>query len=373
MFNTTYYPSNGIKTTIKPSAGFYIEEVAMPDNLGNRLSYYFDGDDIFYDLDSKCVDLYDVFTRNIFADGSYYEWESSFLPMGITEAGNSAESPISKDAFEKYFTRPLSEMLTNPVDYFDLSDLTEDEKEKFRSEIRPETKALYDKLDKRKFKDAYLADCHNLISTLQDLIQNSKSDFILFYKYLAELEPLDPQTCEDDDIQVWFSSSPEVSLIVDIAQSIIVKIASALDILTKICYELEHIQSAEGSYPRLASRDILYQPAKIKNIDHANTVFDKSSKDLCYLLAIRNEIVHNASWEVPLKEYVQFEQQQLKGKWIFMPDATPEGTLVTYRNRKHFFSQEKKLNEELPRMYLTWMGLISNTLYKMKIAYDKTE
>ena len=69
---------------------------------------------------------------------------------------------------------------------------------------------------------------------------------------------------------------------------------------------------------------------------------------------------------------MQFEQQQLKGKWIFMPDATSEGTLVTYRNRKHFFSQEKKLNEELPRMYLTWMGLISNTLDKMKIAYDKT-
>ena len=59
------------------------------------------------------------------------------------------------------------------------------------------------------------------------------------------------------------------------------------------------------------------------------------------------------------------KDEQVVERHIFMPDFTPEGTLVTLKNRKRFFSEGKKINEELPVLYTDVLQKIHTTLIKL--------
>lgn len=57
---------------------------------------------------------------------------------------------------------------------------------------------------------------------------------------------------------------------------------------------------------------------------------------------LRNELVHNATWEMNSKVFVKVEAGKVIEKCIYMPDFSEEGYLITYKNRKRFFSDGVK-------------------------------
>lgn len=73
------------------------------------------------------------------------------------------------------------------------------------------------------------------------------------------------------------------------------------------------------------------------------------------------------------KIFISIENKHLIEKFIFMPDFDDDGYLITYKNRKRFFSNGKKLNEELPSLYMTTIELIHNTISKINIIYREIE
>ena len=81
---------------------------------------------------------------------------------------------------------------------------------------------------------------------------------------------------------------------------------------------------------------------------------------------LRNELIHNATWEMNPKIFFKVQNNKLTEKCIYMPDFSKEGNLITYKNRKRFYAQGKRLNEELPKIYFDILKRILITIQRMK-------
>lgn len=336
--HVVYYLSNGLCTQEYPHTDvFFVQESIYSDE---HHQYAFAGDEIIYDIcDELCIELYKLFQNKIISNMT--KLDLRFLPTYIAEAGINAESSLSQQEFER--------LVDGTVLYNSLRNYT--------SKTNDGDNQLFDRIKRLKNPFLYLYDCQHLVSTLQDLLIHSENDFVLFYKYLSKIQPL---SLEDMN---GFMSGPDVSLAIDLAQSVFVKIASALDIISKIAYELSHIRDTTNTYPKMASSKILYKTSlDIDKVEKNGTIFDVNNKAIRYLLAIRNEVIHNGSWDEPLKVYLFVKDHKVCERCIYLPDETAEGSLATYKNRKHFFSKGNKLNERLPELYTSWLKTIHRTL-----------
>jgi hypothetical protein len=65
---------------------------------------------------------------------------------------------------------------------------------------------------------------------------------------------------------------------------------------------------------------------------------------------LRNEIVHNASFENIPKVFQQFKDNKMIEKFIFLPDFDEDGIIKTFKSRKRFFGMDIKLNLILPEL-----------------------
>lgn len=334
-----FYLPNGTITQSRPSEDtFFIHERLDMDFTPSRYSWPCDR--ILYTLDARCVDLYDLFQNKIFLPPNDYYRYIDMVPIGLTGAGLDSDIDLPKSYFEKYFTEGVyAEVLKN-----------EDTAEEVRSRIL--------EVDKLKYHYAYTADCQSLIGSLQELIRATNDSFIGFYKLLCNV-PHEEGVGND-----YYALTSEGRLAFNMLYSLIVQSYSILDVTTKIAYELEHLKVCNGSYARLSSKNILFGDKNRLHIDTSSTIFEKC-KTISIIENLRNEIVHNAVWELHPKVFFKIENSVVSERAIYMPDFTEEGTLVTYKNRKRFFADGKKINEELPTLYLEFLHRLNVTLNKL--------
>ncbi len=312
-----YYFVNGISNeNMMYNHLFYIKKI----NPETGKEYQFNGDDILYNLDALCVELYEKFLDNIFDDLDVYYQELNNLPIWVIEAGMSSDFTIQRDTFGDWVNK---------------------------SNIKDLNKYLY------------LSDCQSLISSLQNNLSNMNWSFAHFYVYLSELEPFGFQ--KDG---VFFIQSQEVCLIYSMLNNFIIYAYSCFDLLTKIAYEFEHLAVDFEKYPKLKSFDKLYGNKKeLQRIEVSNTVFETSFISNI-IVNLRNELIHNGSWEQHQKIFFEIKNNELTEKFIFLPD-NENGILKAYKNRKRFFGLEQKINYELPIIYLDILRRIEITLTKI--------
>lgn len=336
-----YYQNNGlmVEDESEISACFFIQENMKCNLFDSR--YWYEGDSVNYELDNACVNLYDVFENKILRNIVDQEDYIYCMPQGIIRGGLDSDCNISKECFQRYFEEELVNL--------------------FPKELRTsEIETIYKKIDEYKYMHAYLADCHALINTVQELLQTCSSNFVYFYKLLC-LHEAKTDFCDD-----YYAVSVESRMAISAASNIFITLYSIFDVITKIAYELENIRESKGVYPKLASKKILYGDAKkLKTIDINGTIFEKS-KNVSIIENLRNELVHNATWEMNSKVFVKVEAGKVIEKCIYMPDFSEEGYLITYKNRKRFFSDGVKLNEQLPNIYFEILHRILNTIEKLR-------
>lgn len=340
--NNKYYLTNGVSVDNLPSDynKFYIHDNESAYSLHSR--YLYRGDNILYDLDNLCVQLYDIFENKIFDVNDEYKSNVYLMPQGISRSGLDSDCCIDKDNFEKMFMVSLSTLYKIEG-----------------KEIKTDVEEILNKIDNMKYKYAYLADCQSLINTLQELILGSNSSFIGFYKLLSEV-PVKLDFCDD-----YYAISPEGRLAYNMLYSLVIQVHSIFDILTKIVYEFEHIKDCTTSYKKLASNKILFGKSHMLNqINKDGTIFEKD-RLVSIFKSLRNEIVHNAIWEMNPKIFFKIENSTLVERCIYLPDFDADGKLVSFVNRKRFFSEGKKVNEELPNLYLAILEKMNNTLLEI--------
>lgn len=334
-----FYLQNGIKTNRLPNGytGFYIRENLFSSGMANR--YFFQGDGILYELDNKCVDLYDAFQDAIFVKKDDYYKNIDIQPQWISRAGLDSDFNMDKDTLAECFSTPIQKQFAE----YGVTDSN--------------LLAVYEEIELKKFKYAYTADCQSLINTLQELLFGSCSSFVGFYSHLCSLD------CESD-MEDYYECSTASRMVFSFLNSFIIQIYSIFDILTKIAYEFENIQECDLSYAKLASSKVLYGDKKKLKIEANGTIFEK-----CRVTSIfenlRNELVHNATWEMDPKIFTKVENGVIIDRCIYLPDFTKEGTIVTYKNRKRFFADGKRVNEELPSLYFEVLRRVDVTLMKL--------
>lgn len=340
-----YYLQNGTAVDSLPEGyeGFYVSENIESDSELSR--YFYPGDKVQYSLDALCVDLYDLFQNAVFPSRDDFYKNYGIQPQWISRAGLDSDFDMPKDQLVECFSTPIQEKM---------SALGVEDKELLKA---------YQEIDGKKYRYAYVADCQSLVNSLQALIIGCHSSFIGFYKQLCALHN-DPDMDSD-----YYECSPGAHMVHSFLHQFIIQSYSTFDILTKIAYELEHIKVCESTYEKLASRQILYGSKKKLKMDTRGTVFE-SCRTTSIIENLRNELVHNAIWEMNPKVFIATNDGEVIERCIYLPDFTPEGTLVTFNNRKRFFADGKKVNEELPALYFDLMQRISTTLCKLKTIIE---
>lgn len=334
------YQTNG-KTIYNPQeieTSFFVIEHLDIEFQPSR--YEYNGDSLFYELDNLCVTLYDVFQNRIFPSQEEYYKNIDLQPQAISKAGLDSDFNMSKDAFQALINTPLPMLF---------------ESYGFSQEVLD----IYSDIESKKYRYAYLADCHALINTTQELIHACNSYFISFYKLLCN------HPSKLDFEEEYFAITTEGRLIFSTISALFTSMYSIFDIITKIALELEHLKECSNSYPKLYSSKLLYGDKKdIKNIDFSGSIFEPC-KNISLVVNLRNELVHNAAWEMNPKIFFSIREHQLYEKCIYLPDFNEEGHLITFKGRKRFFSQGNKLNELLPDIYFDIFKRIANTLSKL--------
>lgn len=335
-----FYLQNGVLTEALPDGydKFYVMEDVVPVSETSR--FYYRGDEIQYELDALCVELYDVFRDKVFTSADEYYGDYGLQPQWICRAGLDSAFDMPKDQLAECFSKPIQDRMAE-IGVIDDNLLQ-----------------LYKKIDTKKYKYAYVADCQSLVNTLQELILSCHSSFIGFYKNLCSL-------CDKPQMNdIYFESSAASRMVYSFLHSFFIQAYSTFDILTKFAYELQNIRTNQNSYIKLASTKILYGNKKDLTLDKTGTIFEKC-RTTSMIENLRNELVHNATWEMNPKIFIIVEDGKIKERHIFMPDFTLEGTLITYKNRKRFFSDGKKVNDELPGMYFDVLHRIRTTLQRL--------
>lgn len=330
--NAVFYTAKGIATNhIPPNNTFYIRENTNDEFYPSRFDYQ--GDEIISTLMNCCVKLYDLFRDKIFPDLREYDLYSLIVPIGIAEGGLNSDCAISKQFLKLFF---------------------EDESE----ECEVPFKRATPEIDKYKFHYAYMVDCHSLISTLQELILAANDSFIGFYKSLCAVP--DAMGFED----TYFTINSEGRVVFNMLQSVIIQLYSIFDVTTKIAIEIENMKLCGNQYVKMASRGKLYGYKKNLKVDKTGTIFE-GARVLSIIENLRNELIHNATWEMHPKVFFIKEGGNLIERRIHLPDFTEEGNLVTYKNRKRFFAEGKTVNEELPGLFLEVMNRLHITINKL--------
>jgi len=277
--------------------------------------------DLSYELENSLLRLYGVLQTKLFGSPQKYFKKMYTLEPWIPYAGIDAELKISKNDFEKLLKVSNS---------------------------------------KETQKMLYYYDCVNLIGSLQNLVQESRYLFCDFYKtlnsnsFMIQPLPFEPS-------MLMFASG---LLVIDLFSKInhlFITLSSQLDFVTKLLFELKFIHTEFEDYPKLKSKGLLYGDfRKLGFTLTKNTLFEKV-ECINLILNIRNEIIHNSSFENIPKVYQVFEDNIMKEKFVLIPDHN-NGNFETYKNRNRFFDNDVKLNEVLPNIFTDFQKRLLNTI-----------
>lgn len=285
--------------------------------------YIYPGDSINYELDNELVALYDTFRDLFFSDTDAYYAELCTLPIFVQDAGQSSDCALKKDFFMKLL--------------------------KEYAEKHPNI-----------YKYLYLVDCQYLIGTIQNLLSGMEYSFINFYTKLSNTK--NTSEFNDEPTTVIMEISNNATEITTLIESYFVKAYSILDMVCKIAYELEFVMNDFSAYKKLKSSELLWgDKKKLKINSTPHTIFEKC-KLITMIESLRNEIVHNGSWELRPRIFTSYKENKIIERFIFFPDITEKGHLETAKNRRHFFGDGLKVNEILPKIHNEFLHRLLNTI-----------
>lgn len=311
------YSQKGIQKNLgdydKITDEFYILNV--PQSIEK---YDYPGDSIKYDVDSELAVLYDTLRNLFFKDIDQYYSESCSMPIFVESAGRDSDSGLTAKDFNDYIAQSR------------LSNI---------------------------YKHLYLSDCQYLVGSIQNLLIGMDDIFINYFIKINDIG-LSIRSCGLN--AVMYERSSSVSRLSSLLENYFIKAYSILDMFCKVVYELELPLTDFSQYNKMKSAKKLWGDRKKLTINGTkNTIFEK-----CLLIdtieALRNEVVHNGSWELSPKVFVVFKDGKIVERYMLFPDIE-QGHLATVKNRRHFFGLNNKVNIILPKIHMEFMFRVLET------------
>jgi hypothetical protein len=121
-----------------------------------------------------------------------------------------------------------------------------------------------------------------------------------------------------------------------------------------------------SKYNKMKCADVLWGDRKHLTINkEPKTIFEDVTL-IKMIESIRNEVVHNGTWEIHPKTFVSIKDHKIIERFVLFPDFE-QNRLASVKNRKHFFSDGTKVNDVLPQIHKDFMELV---LYTVKYLND---
>lgn len=278
-----------------------------------------------HQIDNLCVNLHNKFASHIY--GSYQKFfeKLTVTPELLYTCGMNSESAVSRDDFERLINKNSNDVELN--------------------------KALY------------LYDCRKLVSSIQECNKEVAQMLGEFYRVLNLEELYQPKIDEPDGVR--YISSPVTTQLNALIAFLFIRMHSLLDYLTKVAFEAWKIKTNFETYPRMASKNILFSARKnLDKIDKKGTVFEN-----CELITeieeFRNYLIHDGLLDDVPKVYKVKKGGICVEKYILFPDRGRDGRFTAFKNRTLFYSKEDKINLKLPDMVTSFQGKQLDTLDKI--------
>lgn len=283
--------------------GFYVYRLPG----GNQLFDSFDEVQSQINLDS--MRLIDLITERLFGDSSVYYSLLQQAPVGLIEGGLNPDLSLDRDIFVSIANRYSFE---------------------------------------EAYKLVYLQDFSYLIDGfVETYFQAIESLRMAFYLMVS----INPIGVSSDGVYCITSSESRGTM--REMESFVIRMYSALDMLSRILFELQHVPCHFASFRKIPlDKSTLYSSYRRRS-PHAHDeghIFNSSSSTL-YLEDLRNEIVHNRALENTATCFVQLEEGAVKERFFYLPDSDNAGRMMKWKGRCRFYSQEKKANLCLPELY----------------------
>ena len=275
---------------------------------------FYKNDILIRDIETYLIDLYDIFRDIYFNDTEEYYSISSTIPAVIHQGGYSSDFTADVDFFTDIYNKCKTEWKIPYLNRF-----------------------------------IYVNDCHYLISTLQNLTLHIEFCFTEYFIQISKINNIRESSIEKDGI--YFFQSEYCTNVAFLVESFFTKMYSILDILVKILYELENPVSDFTSMNKLKCSEKLWGDRKKLNINKlSNSIFQEDCETIKIIETIRNECIHNGTWENFPKVFAVIENYKIIERYMLFPDKK-NGRFCTIKNRKHFYSQNTKINDILIKIH----------------------
>jgi len=269
---------------------------------------------VAFEIEEKLIKAYDIFAIQIFENMEHFRKIDASIPRWVAEAGVSSDCPIGKDKFQHLYNGSSEYETLNRILYY--------------------------------------YDCDNLISSLQNVVNESFHLSDRIDKILAEEVRYSAAVDEhlSDYTGCRFLSGEVVVDLFSLTNMLFINLYSQLDYITKLFFEMQNICKNFDTYPKMRSCSILYgKKGKLNISSIENTIFDNDSAAIKTVINFRNEIVHNGTLDDRQKLFQMYEDGKIVKQFILLPDTT-EGNLDRHKGRSHFYGTENKWQDIVPAL-----------------------
>lgn len=191
------------------------------------------------------------------------------------------------------------------------------------------------------YRHLYVADCQYLTSTVQSLLQATEHCLVQYYTQITNIDSLYYSLGKEQMI-----CSPKTQQLAFYLETFFTKAYSILDLIVKIVFEIENPIGSFSSITKLKSSEKLWGNRKQLRMNGTQDTIFEDCIVIKQIEALRNEAVHDGTWEFAPKVFLRIEDSTIIERYMLFPDFE-EGHLATVKNRRHFFSSERKVNDAL--------------------------
>ena len=314
-----FYLQKGISAkhfNVQDKDEFYVSKISCC--LG--LTYSYPNDSIIHEIDTEASKIYDLLRDMFFPDKEEYYRKMDCLPDYLHKAGHDSDCILTAQEF----CRLLRDNVVIDMVWQN--------------------------------KSLYLSDVQNLIGSIQNHVIEMDA---LFKNYYIDISTFNPQRIAEDG--EFFLVSTESRLLSAMVENYFIKAYAILDLLVKLIYNIIKPVTDFTRYKRLQSNNKLWGDKKELSLLNLQDTLFEDHEIVSIIESLRNEVVHNGTWELNPKVFYRVKDGKIVERFMRFPDIS-QGHLDCVNNRKHFFGQEKKINDTFSQIHYVFMSKLYKTL-----------
>ena len=275
------------------------------------------------------IGLYDSIDNYLFQDVNY-EMVVSMMPNWVADAGISPEGCCTKDFYDTLKRKAFHPVFGRFVYYYEL---------------------------------------WSIIAGIQDRL----SAVILFLRQFYKEVPCKAKYTSDQYTSACRKCGDRETQAHVLLNSIFVAYASIFDLLAKVAVEENQIDGYDfGKYKEMKSNWILYKYS-MKNISpslQAPGMLFSDPLIVKKFVTFRNEYVHNGPWDLRSSVYYTAVNGEPADVVIYSPDMDEHGNFVKSGSRNKFYSQNNRINIQLPDMIKEATSILQSTIDELSRLYQ---